>query len=80
MSGERIQDLRLTAFANKISSAIDDAVDSGMALDEIVSVVATVAADYGRCTYGNRYLKGLAHLVRARAGAPMPTIIRETKQ
>ncbi len=64
---------RLPAIlSNEISDAINKALRSGMEADEAVCVVASVAADYARLSYGDDYLCGLATVVTSRAGMPAP--------
>lgn len=61
-----------TATLNALSDVIANAVKSGQELDEILSLVVTVAADYARGTYGDDYLPGLAGLLLKRAGQELP--------
>lgn len=62
-------DPRHIAFMNAMATVIDSvhANGAGLAIDEIVSLLVTVAADYGRANYGDGYLDGLAELIRRRA-------------
>lgn len=59
-------------LGNAISDAINAALRRGMAVDEAACVVIQVAADYGRCTYGNIYLQQLAQVVIDRGNFPLP--------
>ncbi len=68
-------DERLVLLANSVSDAVHVALLQGVQADLAAGVVAQVAADYIRATYGNRALKGLALAVRERARMPMPTDI-----
>ncbi|MBZ7921622.1 hypothetical protein LAC81_07495 [Ensifer adhaerens] len=61
-----------TVLANAVSDAIYAAQLRGMELDECLSVLVQVAADYGRGTYGKDFLTGLAELIVARGNEPMP--------
>ena len=62
-------------LGNAISTAIHNAVRSGLEFDEACCTAIAVVADYARGTYGNRYLKDLAKVVREQAHRPMPQII-----
>jgi hypothetical protein len=72
MTVETISGEAPTALGNAISDAIHQAVTGGMALDEAVSVVVAVAADYARMEYGPQYLPGLAGIVLSSATKPSP--------
>ena len=62
-----------TLLGNQVSDAINAALRMGLEIDEAVCVVAQVAADYARLTYGNAYLPKLADVVIKRAEMPAPT-------
>jgi hypothetical protein len=68
---DTISGVRAAQLGNAISDAIHHAVVHGLAMDEAVCIVATVAADYARGEYGPDYLPGLATIVIARAKEPM---------
>lgn len=59
-------------LANTVSDAINAALRRGMETDEACCVVASIAADYARLEYGDRYLASLAHVVLERAKEPQP--------
>ncbi|OHV85918.1 hypothetical protein [Ensifer sp. LCM 4579] len=64
-----------TDLANAVSDAILAAQMRGMEIDECCSVLVQVAADYGRSTYGNDYLRGLAELIVLQGDRPMPEVV-----
>jgi hypothetical protein len=59
-------------LATAISDAIHAALKRGMEMDEAVSCVVAVAADYARGEYGNDYLPKLATVITRRDEMPMP--------
>ena len=59
-------------LANEISDSIAAFLQRGMEADEVVCIVAAVAADYARGIYGPGYLEQLASIVKQRAAEPMP--------
>lgn len=65
-------DERTMVLANCVARAIDDALGKGLQVDQCTSIVATVAADYWRVTYGEKDLPGLAEVITMRAGDPLP--------
>lgn len=72
MNGDRaIMSGRLPAkLGNDISDAIYAAVKKGMGMDETLSVVVAVVADYGLREYGSKYLKELGEAMCARPETP----------
>lgn len=77
MGFETVRHDELTRLANAVSDAVAAARDHGMEIDECVSVVVTVAADYGRAAYGDDFLDALADLLLRRVNDPLPKIERE---
>ena len=78
MSGsieEEKGDERFSDLGNEVSDAINRAMRRGLECDQACSVVAQVAADYFRGTYGNNDLPGLASIITLSAGRPMPSDI-----
>lgn len=65
-------------LANAVSDAIHAALESGMEVDEAVCVVAGVAADYGRASYGNDYLDQIAAVVKMQGEQPLPTDVSKS--
>lgn len=59
-------------FANEVAALIDAAQERGMDLDIAICVAIGVCADYARAEYSDAYLDALAHVVKARAGRPLP--------
>lgn len=68
---------RLTELANEVSAAIEAAIVDGIPMDEAVSIVASVAADHARITYGPGYLLQLAEMVRRRNEQPLPKMVTQ---
>ena len=64
-----------TDLANATSDLITAFLKRGMQTDEIVSIVATVAADYGRGDYGPNYCSQLAALIEHRKNDPLPEMV-----
>lgn len=67
-----IKSRNFTELGNAVSTAINDALVSGMPIEHACSVAVQVAADYFRDEYGNADLQRLADVVIARAALPMP--------
>lgn len=59
-------------LANAVSDVIVGALKRGMEVDKAVCVVVAVAADYGCATYGQKYLRDLAEVVRQRTNKARP--------
>lgn len=59
-------------LSNAVSAVIHAAIKKGMPVDEAVCVALSVAVDYGRIEYGDRYCKDLADVVLANMGQPLP--------
>lgn len=59
-------------FANEVAALIDAALKRGMELDIAVCITVGVAADYARAEYSDSYLDALAHVIKQRAGKPLP--------
>lgn len=72
---EHTQGRLQSELGNAVSTAIYNAVRSGLEFDEACCIAVAVIADYARGTYGNRYLKDLARVVREQAHRPMPPIV-----
>lgn len=64
-------------LGNSVSDAIHAALRRGMAMDEAVSCVVAVAADYARMTYGDDYLPRLARVITRRNEMPAPEAIED---
>jgi len=71
---ERVSGPRFAALANEVSDVICAAVENGIEIDEAVSVIAAVIADYGRTSYGDKYLPRLAEVITSQAGKPLPEV------
>lgn len=65
-------DDRITTFANSMSDAVHDALEAGLEVRHVASVMAAVAADYMRVTYGPRSLEDLSAIIAAQAERPEP--------
>ncbi|ASY56447.1 hypothetical protein [Sinorhizobium sp. CCBAU 05631] len=63
-----------TRLAQAVSEAVAEAQRRGMEIDECASILVAVAADYGRASYGDQYLTGLAEIVLQRSEMPLPSM------
>jgi hypothetical protein len=68
-----IQNPAMTVLGNQAAHLIDAAVQGlGLKLDEVLSVMACVVADYADGNYGPEFLTGITEVMKTRAGAPSP--------
>lgn len=67
VSGMPIDDL-----LQSVADAISDAMEAGLDLNQVLSMVAIAATDMGRVAYGDEYVDVLAGTVKLRRGKPLP--------
>jgi hypothetical protein len=58
-----------------VSALIESAHADGLSMQEIVSVVISVAADYARMSFGDECLDPLAEVVRCRHEIPLTEVV-----
>ncbi len=71
-------DVRITDFANAVSDALHTALDSGLEVRHVASVLAAVAADYMRVTYGPDSLLDLTEIIVMQGMRPEPENLAES--
>jgi len=67
MAGPVVDDL-----AQEVSDAISKALGRGLGVTEVSSMVAIVAADFGRIEFGEDFVDYLAGTIKLRRDQPLP--------
>lgn len=73
---ERVGSDPYAELIDAVTDRIHLAMQGGLSVDVIASVVVSVAADYVRLIYGDHGLDALATVVLKRAEHPMPEMVQ----